>query len=1012
MGTITTGVGLISGINTAQLIDQLISIESQGKVTLQNRVALLQTQQTAILDINARLLNLKTAASAFRTNKIFDSVLAQSSNEDTLTATATTSAQPGTYQFIVKQLVSTSQKLSKGFANTNTTPLGLDQLSFEFGKGALQTDKDLADLNGGAGVDRGKIDITDRNGTKATIDLTDVTTLNEVIDRINTNTTIGVTASIQGDHLVLTDTTSGSGTLTVASRQGDTTAEDLGIAGTGTGATLTGSNINTIGLDTALRTLNDGTGVLVRNGVPDIRITARDGTAIDVDFGRVNEPITGATLLENLNNGSGITLNGSEDDPDIRFITRDGTTHDVNLHGVTTVQGLIDRVNLETSGAVTLSVTGGTKFTVTDTTAGSGLLKIQGVGPNGTKTAKDLGILNTTGVAANTYAGSVIQNSVNDPAATTVSDIINRINNATGNGGKIVASLGADGVSLQLTDTTGGGGNLIVASTVSNPNAASDLGIATDPAGVASSTVSGSRLVAGLGSVLVNHLNGGSGLGTASAITFTDRSGASFSLSNLDTYESLTDIVNAINTAATSNGVDVTVGFNDAGNGLKVTDSSGGTGNLTISGDAADALGITADVASTSVRGTNLQLKYVADSSLLSDLNYGRGVGTGKFKITDGTGESATIDIASDSTSLYDVIQEINSRGLAVTARVNDHGDGIVIEENLGPGQVATQKIKVESVSGSTAKDLNIIGTASEIGGSIDGSYERTVDLTVGDTLAKVVDKINKAGIPVSASIVNTGSGSSPYRLNLTSGISGRLGELLIDSGDVDLGLTTLAKGQDAKVFFGAGDAENGFLVTSSTNSVTGVVQGVTLDLHQASTDPVTVTINRDTDSILTAVQRFVTNFNDAVGRIDQYDYYNADTEQKGPLLGDATTARVREALFAAIQKPATGVTSQYKYLRQVGITIGGDGKLQFDQDKFDSAYETDPDAVESLFAAFESSTTSSEEISPGITVQKTSTQVTTSGLGDIFNSLLDSLTNSVDGVLTVAKNNYDDMIK
>src|SRR5262245_47236238 len=131
MGAISTGVGLISGINTAQLIDQLIALESRGKTTLQNRIGLLQTQRTAMLDINARLLNLKNASRGFRINKVFQATLATSSNEDILTAKAGSEALPGTYQFYVKQTVANHQILTKGFANATTTPLGLTSLSFE-----------------------------------------------------------------------------------------------------------------------------------------------------------------------------------------------------------------------------------------------------------------------------------------------------------------------------------------------------------------------------------------------------------------------------------------------------------------------------------------------------------------------------------------------------------------------------------------------------------------------------------------------------------------------------------------------------------------------------------------------------------------------------------------------------------------------------------------------------------------------------------------------------------------
>jgi flagellar hook-associated protein 2 len=1017
MGTISTGIGLISGINTAQLIEGLLAIEARGKTTLQSRVSTLQTQRTALLDINARLLNLKNASRTFRLDKVFRSALAISSDEEVLTATASAAAQPGTYQFIVRQLVSTSQQMTRGFADRTTTPLGLPSMSFEFGRGQLAADTSLDQLNGGQGIDRGRIVITDRSGAQATIDLTDVVTINEVIERINEATGVSVTASVSGDRLVIADDSGGAGSLIVTNATGDTTATDLGIAGSIAGATLTGNVVNTLGADTALTLLNDGNGVLVRNNVPDLAITARDGTAIDVDFGRIDAPLTNATLLSDLNNGAGVTISDDDENPDIKFVARDGTEHEVNLNGITTIGGLISRVATETSGHITLSISAdGQRLTVTDTVGGAENLRVLGAGDNQTQTAEDLGILNVAGVAADTFDGSIIPSTIDDPPASTIQDIIDRINDAEGNEGRIVASIAADGMSLLITDTTAGAGNLIIQSTAGNPHAARALGIETDVAGVAASTVDGTRLLAGLGSVLVNNLNGGDGLNGATTITLTDRSGASVTLSNLNTFDSLQDIIAAINTQAASGNVDISVGFNAAGNGLAVTDSSGGVGSLIVTGDGAEALGIDTDVAgvaANSVRGSNLQLRYVSESSRLSDLNYGRGVGVGRFRITDATGATADVDIGTDSTSLYDVITEINSRGLAINARLNDTGDGLIIESDLDVGEIAVTRLKIESLSGTAAKDLNILGTAETIeNGVIDGTYERTVEFAESDTLNEAVAKINAAGIPVNASVINSGSGVNPFRINFTSKISGRLGELIIDSGDIDLGLTSLARGRDARVIFGGTSSDDGFLVTSASNSVTNVIDGVTINLLETSDDPVTLTVERDTPTIISKVKAFVTAFNDAIGRIDDYDSYNVETEQRGPLLGNPTTSRVRDVLFRAVQQRARGVDTQFQYLRQVGITIGSGGALTFDEEQFTEAYENDPTAVENLFAAFESSNATSEEILPGVTVQRSEQNVTTSGFGDIFDALLDDLTNSIDGTVKLADNSFQTQIE
>jgi flagellar hook-associated protein 2 len=1022
MGSITTGIGLISGINTAQLIDQLIAFEGRGKVVLESRLGRLQTQKTALLDISARLKNLRDTAKTYRADKIFQSALAASSDDTILTATATTSATPGTYQFLVRQLVSTSQLLSKGFANADLTPLGLDSLSLEFGQGRLARDVEVSELNGGLGAQRGKIVITTSGSNTATIDLREATTINEVVSAINDAAGIDVTATVEGDHLVVTENTGAS--LTIADATGYTTASDLGIAGSSLTGVITGTEINTIGGDFALARLNDGNGVLIRDNVADIRITARDGSIFEIDFGRQNVPITASTNLSDLNNGDGVALNDSEEDPDIKFIARDGTEFEVDLTGVTTIGQLISRVSSETSGHIALSITDGDKLTVTDTVGGAGLLKVLGAGPGGDDTADDLGILNEAGIAADTFDGSVIPSLVQSPQASTIQEIIDRINSAEdtaagANAGRIVASIAADGVSLQITDATGGGGNLIVTSTAANPYAARDLGIDTGATGVAASTVAGQRLIASLNSVLTRNLNGGTGLGGATSIAITDRSGASFSLANLDTFDSVSDLIDAINDAAAAGSVDVAVSLNASGNGLRVTDTSGGSGNLIVTGDGAESLGIATDgagVADSSIKGDNLQLRYVSEAATLDELNYGRGVGTGKFRIYDGFGDSAEVDIGSDATSLYDVIAEINSRGLKINARINDHGDGLLIEHSYDPlvdGEPSIA-LRVENITGTAARDLGILSTASSITEPIDGSYEKVVDLEVTDNLNQVIKKINDApgNIPVNASILNSGSGGAPFHLTLSSEISGLDGDLIIDSGDVDLGFTVLSKAQNAKIFFGSSDPGQAVLVSSSSNTLSNVVQGLTIQLHSTSEDAVTLNVARDTEKIKEAVKQLVVTINDVIGRIDQYDFFDVDTEERGPLLGNPVTSRVRSEIFRILQGPAQGVSGEYRFLSQIGIKPGTDGEIKFDEAKFLDAYAENPEAVEELIAGFESTTSQTEQIAEGITVSKTTETATLRGFGELFTDLMELYTDPINGVVTLADKGFQDQIE
>ncbi|VAX42588.1 hypothetical protein MNBD_PLANCTO03-1642, partial [hydrothermal vent metagenome] len=170
MSGITSSIGLFSGIDTGSLINQLIALEARPRDLAQNRIFQLKLQQSAYLDINSKLSALRSAASNFRTNFIFESMGALSSDDAILSATASRKAVPGTYSFIVDRLVSSQQMLSRGFSDKDNTALGATSFTFESADGRLDRDIALADLNDGAGVERGKITITQGTETAA-IDL-------------------------------------------------------------------------------------------------------------------------------------------------------------------------------------------------------------------------------------------------------------------------------------------------------------------------------------------------------------------------------------------------------------------------------------------------------------------------------------------------------------------------------------------------------------------------------------------------------------------------------------------------------------------------------------------------------------------------------------------------------------------------------------------------------------------------------------------------------------------------
>jgi flagellar hook-associated protein 2 len=357
----------------------------------------------------------------------------------------------------------------------------------------------------------------------------------------------------------------------------------------------------------------------------------------------------------------------------------------------------------------------------------------------------------------------------------------------------------------------------------------------------------------------------------------------------------------------------------------------------------------------------------------------------------------------------------INTRGLEIRAEINENGDGLeLIDTTSETGSVAVSKMKVEDLSGTVATGLRISGESDTAGGEIDGSYSINLDIDPTDTMDDLIAKLEEANAPISATVLNTGDGSKPWFLSLTSDITGAAGDLVINTGGVDLGLDQLVKGQDAQAFIGSDDPATGLLVSSSTNEMNGVIEGVSLDLNQAGPDPITVKIERDDDSVVAAVKAFTDAFNEAISRIDEYDSYDSENEVRGPLLGDSTVGLVRNRLFSTLQQKAQDVDGPYQYLSQVGIRLGSSGEIEFDEEKFLTAYQADPGGMEALFNTFDSQTTTSEvlgEAYSGITVDVDRTVYVSLGFGDLFDRLLENLTDPTTGTVTLADERFQTQI-
>lgn len=587
MGRISSGVGLVSGLNYQQLADSLVAVDKVPVDQLTAQANAHKQQQVAFTSISASLLSMSFAVSQFNQSRVLQARQASSSNDSLLQAAADSTAVLGSYNFRPIRQAQAQRYTSAGFADFNTAPVGAGTLTIKQG-GFVTSDTSLDLLNGGAGVVRGKIRLTDRSGTSTVVDLSAARTVGDVVKAINDNGVASVTASTSGDAIVLTDHT-GQTTANLAVQEvgAGTTAAGLGIVGSVAAAVKTGTDV--------------------------LRLSS--------DF-----------KLANLNDGLGVRRNGTQDD--LRITLKSGATIDVNLASAKTVQDVLTAINTdgENVGTLTASLSGdGDKLVLTDTTGGGGTLGVAAL--NGSQAARDLGILGSeqaggvlTGGRLLAGLNSVLLKNVRGgqgigtPGQVQLTDRTGAtatVDLTTAQSlGEVVVAINASGLGIQasintqehgltLTDTTGATASNLIVADLGGGTTAADLNI---DGNVAAATLQSGDLHRAYinENTLLSTLNNGDGIGSG-LIKITDKAGTSTVLNIAGTsFKTVGDVLSAINAAA----VDVTAAINSTGDGILLTDASGGSGSLSVEDQNGGKVAANLKIKGTSANTIDGALKY------------------------------------------------------------------------------------------------------------------------------------------------------------------------------------------------------------------------------------------------------------------------------------------------------------------------------------------------------------------------------------------------------------------
>ena len=243
--------------------------------------------------------------------------------------------------------------------------------------------------------------------------------------------------------------------------------------------------------------------------------------------------------------------------------------------------------------------------------------------------------------------------------------------------------------------------------------------------------------------------------------------------------------------------------------------------------------------------------------------------------------------------------------------------------------------------------DTTTIGTAGDtMTISLPDGSSTTISYG-GKTLADIASAINNDGNNpgVSASVIRDNTG---YRLLLTAKETGSGGLISVTYGSADpFNLQTVNQDRDGSGSFTAQDldaelvVDGSYTLTTSSNTVTDAIGGITLELQGAGT--ATVTVERDVEGIKEQAQKLVDAYNKLRETLDEL--------KGGGLSGEGLLLALERQIRGVLNTPPSGIASQYSYLAQVGITLQKDGTMALEASVLETALANDFKGVAQVLA-------------------------------------------------------------
>jgi flagellar hook-associated protein 2 len=325
---------------------------------------------------------------------------------------------------------------------------------------------------------------------------------------------------------------------------------------------------------------------------------------------------------------------------------------------------------------------------------------------------------------------------------------------------------------------------------------------------------------------------------------------------------------------------------------------------------------------------------------------------------------------------LQDFLADMSSTTDVIASSATSSNEDALSATTTGEAQKGSFSIKIDSLANSARmRSEGLADSSTEFGeGTLSiqvfGEDSVDIDVAAGESLSQVRDKINAATDLVSASIIDTGDGAY---LSMSSAKEGHeVGGAATDALQVS---HSASAGAD-RTFSVVEEASNavfevdGLRVERQSNQIDHVLQGLTLNLDQTTTEAVELNVEPDVQKTRERFESFMEKYNAVIEIIQENNEESASSRERA--LSD-----MRDVLISTVAPGSTEVSN----LASIGIESSrATGELSIDSTTLEDALVSNSEAISSLFGD------------------------ATNGIAARLDTVLENYTESGDGFLAISK--------